>query len=59
MEAAKKAFEQLFNENPAWKNLSAVKNDKVYYLDSTIFGTSANNLVDKALIELGEIFNEN
>lgn len=54
-----KAIEKLFSENPAWKNLNAVKDGKVYYLDSTIFGTSANNFMDKALIKLGEIFNEN
>ncbi|WP_317368089.1 ABC transporter substrate-binding protein [uncultured Tyzzerella sp.] len=59
MDSTKKAFEQLFNENPALKSLTAVKNNKVYYLDSAIFGTSANNVVDKALIELGEILNEN
>ncbi|MDE6357126.1 MAG: ABC transporter substrate-binding protein [Eubacteriales bacterium] len=58
IEEATKVFEKLFKENPVWANLDAVKNNKMHYLDSSIFGTSANNLVDKALIELGEILNE-
>lgn len=59
VEEANKAFEKLFNENPAWKNLDAIKNNKVYDLDSTIFGTSANIYLDEALTKLGEILNEN
>lgn len=58
VEEANKAFEKLFTENPAWKNLEAIKNNKIYDLDSNIFGTSANISVDKAFIELGEILNE-
>ncbi|MDE6182447.1 MAG: ABC transporter substrate-binding protein [Eubacteriales bacterium] len=58
IEESKKIFDQLFTENPVWANLDAVKNNKVHYLDSSIFGTSANIFIDKALIELGEIFNE-
>lgn len=57
VEEANKAFDKLFSENPAWKNLNAVKNNKIFDLDSNIFGSSANNYVDKALIELGEILN--
>lgn len=57
IEEANRAFEKLFNENPAWKNLEAVKNGKIYDLDPNIFGSSANNHVDEALMQLGEIFN--
>lgn len=57
IEEANRAFEKLFNENPAWKNLEAVKNGKIYDLDPNIFGSSANNHVDEALRQLGEIFN--
>lgn len=57
IEEANRAFEKLFNENPAWKNLEAVKNGKIYDLDPNIFGSSANNHVDEALMHLGEIFN--
>lgn len=57
IEEADRAFEKLFNENPAWKNLEAVKNGKIYDLDPNIFGSSANNHVDEALMQLGEIFN--
>lgn len=57
IEEANRAFEKLFNENPAWKNLESVKNGKIYDLDPNIFGSSANNHVDEALMQLGEIFN--
>lgn len=57
IEEANRAFEKLFNENPAWKNLEAVKNGKIYDLDPNIFGSSANNHVDEALMQLGDIFN--
>lgn len=57
VEEANKAFEKLFSENPAWKNLNAVKSNKIFDLDSNIFGASANNFVDKALTKIGEILN--
>ena len=55
VEAAKKAFDNEFATNPAWQALDAVKNDKVYDLDSTIFGVSANLKVTEAIEELGNI----
>ena len=58
VEEANKSFEKLFNENPAWKNLEAIKNNKVYDLDASIFGVSANLKIDKALEQLGEILYE-
>ncbi|BAK81407.1 ABC transporter substrate-binding protein [Candidatus Arthromitus sp. SFB-rat-Yit] len=57
IDEANKSLEKLFGENPAWMNLDAVKNNKIYNLDSNLFGTSANINIDKALTELGRIFN--
>ena len=59
VEEANKSFEKLFNENPAWKTLEAIKNNKIYDLDSNIFGVSANLKIDEALEKLGEILYEN
>ncbi len=42
----------------AWKNLDAVKNGKVHYLDSTYFGMSANLKVIKAMDMMHEIIYE-
>lgn len=36
-------IEQFFAENPAWKELSAVKNGKVFYLDKELFGVKPNH----------------
>lgn len=58
MDEANKSLEKLFEENPAWMNLEAVKNNKIYNLDSNLFGTSANINIDKALTELERIFND-
>ena len=55
IEAAKKAFDEEFATNPAWKSLDAVKEGRVYDLDSTIFGVSANLKVTDAIIEIGNI----
>lgn len=57
IEEANKSLEKLFEENPAWRNLDAIKNNKIYNLDSNLFGTSANIYIDQALTKLGEIFN--
>ena len=55
IEAAKKAFDDEFANNPAWQALDAVKNGKVYDLDPTIFGVAANLKVTEAIEELGNI----
>lgn len=58
IEEANKSFEKLFSENPAWKNLDAVKNNAIYDLDSSIFGVSANLKMGEALETLGDIIYE-
>lgn len=48
-EAVKEAFEKEMNENANWKNLDAVKNDKVIILPSHLFGTNPGTKVTEAL----------
>lgn len=55
IEAAKKAFDDEFGKNPAWQDLDAVKDGKVYDLDSSVFGVTANLKVADAITELGNI----
>src|SRR5699024_7271697 len=44
-----------FRENYIWKHLKAVQNDRVYDLEETRFGTTANLAAPEALEELVEI----
>lgn len=56
-EDSKKTVEEEFAKE-TWQQLDAIKNDKVYYLDSEYFGMSANLKVIEALDKLGEILYE-
>lgn len=56
-EEAKKTVEEEFDKE-TWKQLDAIKNDKVYYLENGYFGMSANLKVIEALDKMGEILNE-
>lgn len=47
-----KMFNEEFAQNDIWKHFNAVKNEKVYDLDETLFGTTANLAVEEALDEL-------
>lgn len=51
----KAMFDQMFDQNPAYKELDAVKNNKVFDLDSSIFNVSANLGVTRAIKTLGDI----
>lgn len=55
IEASKEAFEKEFAENPAWQSLDATNEGKVYDLDPSIFGVSANLSVKDAIKGLGNI----
>lgn len=55
VEESKKAFEKEFAENPAWQQMDATKEGRVYDLDSTVFGVTANLSVSNAITELGNI----
>lgn len=51
-------FEEEFNTNDIWKHFDAVKNKKVYNLEHTHFGMSANMNYMEALDKLEEMFYE-
>lgn len=51
-EAVVDMFNEEFAENDIWQHFAAVKNDRVYDLEETLFGTTANLAVDEALDEL-------
>ena len=45
-------FNDEFEQNDIWKHFAAVKNDRVYDLEETLFGTTANLAVEEAIDEL-------
>ena len=51
-----KQFEEEFNTNDIWKHFDAVKNKKVYNLEHTHFGMSANMNYMEALSKLEDMF---
>ena len=51
---AKKTVEEEFAKD-TWKQLDAIKNNEVHYLDNGYFGMSANLQVFEALDMLGDI----
>lgn len=56
IEETKKAFDDAFDKNPAYKELDAYKNGNIVDLDSAIFNVSANLSVKEAIKTLGNIF---
>lgn len=50
-----KMFEKEFEENDIWKHFKAVEDDRVYDLEETRFGTTANLAATEALEELIEM----
>lgn len=55
LEETKKSFDKVFDKNPAYQELNAVKNNKVVDLDSNVFNVSANLKVKEAIQTLGDI----
>lgn len=53
-----KMFDREFAENDIWKHFKAVKNGRVYDLEETRFGTTANLAVIEAMDELIDILYE-
>ncbi|MBE5818562.1 MAG: ABC transporter substrate-binding protein [Clostridiales bacterium] len=41
-EAAKQTLQNMFNENPAWSTLSAIKNDRLHVMDKKLFNLKPN-----------------
>ncbi|MDY4949782.1 MAG: heme ABC transporter substrate-binding protein IsdE [Clostridium cadaveris] len=54
-EKTEKEFKETLNTDAAWKNIKAVKDGKVEFLDRTYFGMSANLKVIEALDILSDI----
>lgn len=52
----KTMFDKEFKENDIWQHFDAVKNNKVYDLEETPFGITANIHADDAMNELYHIF---
>lgn len=57
-EQTQKEFAEMIKTDTAWKNIGAIKEGKVVYLDSSKFGMSANLNVIEALDELSKIIFE-
>lgn len=55
LEESKKAFEKEFAENPAWQEMDATKEGKVYDLNPKLFAVTANLSISDAITELGNI----
>lgn len=53
-----KMFDLEFKENDIWKHFTAVQNDRVFDLEETLFGTTANLAVDEALEDLVDMLHE-
>lgn len=54
-EESRKMFEEEFENNDIWKDLDAVKENKVYDLDNKFFGVSGNAKIGQAIAELGRL----
>lgn len=54
-EESLEAFKQEFATNEAWQNFDAVKNDRVYALETGYFGMSANLKAPEAMEKLADI----
>ena len=53
-----KEFAEMIKTDTAWRNIGAVKEGKVVYLDSSKFGMSANLNVMEALDDLSKMIFE-
>ncbi len=55
LEAAREGIEEMFEENPLWKELDAVKNGEVNYLDKHLYNLKPNARWAKAYEKLADI----
>ncbi len=55
LDAAKQSVEEMVEENPLWKELTAVKNGEIYYLDKHLFNLKPNARWAEAYEELENI----
>jgi iron complex transport system substrate-binding protein len=54
-EGTKARVEQLFSENPAWTQLDAIKNDRVYFMEKNLYNLKPNRRWGEAYKKLEEI----
>ena len=54
-EVAKAQVEELYGTNPVWQSLNAVKNNKVFYLEKTLFHNKPNSRFSEAYQKLAKI----
>ena len=54
-DAAREQVEELYGDNAVWQSLKAVQNDKVYYLEKTLFHNKPNSRFAEAYQKLAEI----
>ena len=54
-EAAKKSLNALFEGNPVWDSLEAVKNDKVYFLPKSLFHNRPNHFYNESYKMMAEL----
>ncbi len=52
-------FTQFIAENPAWQELTAVKEGRLFFMDKRLYNLKPNALWDQAYTELEEILNNN
>lgn len=57
-ESIKSAVEKMFEENPLWYKLDAVKNGKVYYMDKNLYNLKPNARFAEAYEKLGNVLYE-
>lgn len=55
IEAAKKNMNKMIGENPAWKDIAAVKNDRVFYLPKDISVYKPNERYDEAFTYIAKL----
>ena len=58
LEGIKTHIEQFISENPAWNNLTAVKEGRVYIMDRALYTLKPNNRWDEAYERLEEILSK-
>ena len=54
-EGTKARVEQLFSENPAWTQLDAIKNNRVYFMEKNLYNLKPNHRWGEAYKKLEEI----
>ena len=55
-EGMKRNVEQFIADNPAWSSLTAVKEDRVYYVEKRLYGLKPNARWAEAYQKLADIF---